>query len=57
MNNDSQEMNTKITQIKKLSDRDEQLSALNAEKERCEQLNFVKKMPIDYVDYDSNQGL
>ncbi|XP_075585017.1 uncharacterized protein LOC124495060 isoform X2 [Dermatophagoides farinae] len=57
MNNDSQEMNTKITQIKKLSDRDEQLSALNAEKERCEQLNFVKKMPIDYVDYDSNQDI
>lgn len=44
--------------IKKLSDRDEQLSTLNAEKERCEQMNFTRKLPVDYYfdDYNSNQG-
>ncbi|XP_075680754.1 uncharacterized protein LOC113799705 isoform X2 [Dermatophagoides pteronyssinus] len=50
---------SKMKLIKKLSDRDEQLSTLNAEKERCEQMNFTRKLPVDYYfdDYNSNQDI
>ena len=49
-----QDTDSKMKLIKKLSDRDEQLSTLNAEKERCEQMNFTRKLPVDYYfdDYD-----